>query len=93
MKLKDFLKQDADLDVESSLTDDWAMGFVGPVNLTEEVEATFASILDNEVTEHGCVAVIEVADEKQDKLAYKLFKCAAGYCTCETYDKLFKEVA
>ena len=93
MKLKDFLKKDVDLDVESTLTDDWGIGFVGPVNLSEEGEAKFAPILDNEVTVFGNnKALVEVADEAQDKLTRILFRYAAGFCTCETYDELFKEV-
>lgn len=91
MKLREFLKQDVDLDVESSLTDDWAIGFVGPVNLTEAGKEEFAPILDNEVTVYGGEAIIEVADTKQDRIAQKLFVYAAGFCSCETYDNLFKE--
>ena len=84
------MKQDVDLDVEGSLIDDWEIGFVGPVNLTKEGETAFASILNNEVAVCGDHAIIEIADMMQNRIALKLFKYAAGFCTIETYDKLFR---
>lgn len=92
MKLKDFLKQDIDVDFESYFTDDWAMAYVGPTALTEEGEALFAAILDKEVDFiDGSHAQLMVDTEEEDKLAQTFFFFSAGYCTCETYDKLFKE--
>lgn len=92
MKLKDILKQNIDVDFESCLTDDWAMAYVGPATLTEEGAAKFAPILDKEVyfidNDH---AQVVVETEEEDNLARELFYYAAGYCTCETYDKLFTE--
>ena len=92
MKLREFLKQDVDLDFESCLTDDWAMAYVGPTALTEEGEALFTAILDKEVDfiDNGHSQLM-VDTEEEDKLAQTFFFFAAGYCTCETHDRLFKE--
>lgn len=92
MKLKDFLKEEIDVDVKGSLTDDWIIAFVGPVKLTKAGEEMFAEILDNEVHYSRTRGfLVDVADEVQDALARKLFEYAAGYCPCETYDTLFME--
>lgn len=92
MTLKDFLKCNTDVDFESYFTDDWAMAYVGPTALTEEGETRFAAILDKDVNfidkDH---AQLMVNTDEEDELARKFFRCAAGYCTCETYDELFKE--
>ena len=92
MKLKDFLKQDIDVDFESYFTDDWAMAYVGPTTLTEAGEAKFAAILDKEVDFiDGNHAQLVVENDEEDELARKFFRYAAGYCSCETYDKFFVE--
>ena len=90
MKLKDFLKEAFDVDVESSFSDDWVIAFIGPVKLTKKAKVKFAAILDNEVHLRGlCGAEIEVEDEDQDELAKNLYYAAAGYCSRSDYQKYF----
>lgn len=93
MTLRKFLSYDIEVDFHSFITDDWAMAHVGPTALTEEGEEMFASILDKEVDQDYYHARVVVETEEEDELVRKFFRYAAGYCSCETYDKLFKEVA
>ena len=84
------MKKDINVDFESNFTDDWAIAFVGPVNLTKGGEALFSAILDKEVDfiddDH---AQLIVDTDEEDLLANRLFRFAAGYCSVEIYDKLF----
>ena len=90
MKLKEFLAESIEVDVEGSLTDDWIIAFIGPVKLTEAAKAQFAAILDNEVHFfHADGVVVDVEDEEQDELAMQLFYAAAGYCSRSDYQNYF----
>lgn len=90
MKLKDFLNEGFDVDVEGSLTDDWCIAFIGPLKLKKDARAKFAAILDNEVHFHGLArAEIEIDDEEQDELAKELFYAAAGFCSRSDFQKYF----
>lgn len=92
MKLREFLKQDIDIDIEGTLTDDWLIAFVGPLELTAAGEREFGEILDNEVRiTSGSHAVLEIENDEQDEKAADLFTSAAGYCSEERFDVLFIE--
>ncbi len=90
MKLQDFLKKNIDIDVLGTLTEEWLIAFVGPIKLTEEGKTYFEDILENDVRIHNEYAEIETNNDHEDELASKLFRYAAGYCSCEKYDTLFE---
>lgn len=93
-KLRDFLHEDVDVDFMSSMTDEWEISFVGPVYLTEEGERLFSHLLDKDVIfeTQARAASLDINKFSDDRDAQTLFFWAAGYCSCETYDKIFKEV-
>ena len=101
MKVKDLIEQEIDVDVYDDVCDDIGIGFVGPVDLTEQGKEHFAEVLEYAVKVHDCngylQAKIYVDDGTEDgwkkrlRKAKEFFRAAAGYCSVEDYEKWFKE--
>lgn len=101
MKVKDFIKINADIDVYDDVCEEIAICFCGCQELTEEGKKHFAEVLeyDMELDLSGdfATAIVKV-DSDDDKVwrrklrkAKEFFYSAAGYCSEENYEKYFKE--
>lgn len=90
MKIRDFIKEDIDIDVCDDYDESCYVAFCGAVKLTEEGEKEFADVLDFNIRIYSDIAIIENVDndEQVGKLA-KLFGGMAGYCSVDDYDKWF----
>ena len=101
MKVKDLIKMDVDIDIYDNVTQELDIGFVGPIELTEEGKKKFKEVLEYEVTlyEDEKWASIKCNDQESEikwltkfKNAQEFFYCCAGYCSCDNFDKWFKKV-
>lgn len=98
MTVLDLIKQDIDIDVIDSVTEELYIAFVGPQRLTEEGEKEFVEVLDMEVTMyHEGLAEIHVegpdgAWQKRLDQAKRFFWGAAGYVPETLYKLWFEEV-
>lgn len=93
MTIKEFIKQDIDIDVYDSVCEDLGIAFVGPIELTDEGKSRFNDIMNVEVDIRDDVAIVVLDSEDWElKLddCCALFNGAAGYCSSATYDKWFK---
>lgn len=100
MKVKDLIAQEIDIDVYDDVCDELGIACCGPITLTPEGKAKFEEVLDFDVELHNngedTVAIVKVdvpGDEWERRLALakEFFESAAGYCTCEEYDKWFAD--
>ena len=107
MTIRDLIQMEIDIDVYDDVYDDvceeLAIAFCGPMKLTPEGEAQFASIMDFPVTINrnsydGLPAAIVGVDDPEEEVwlkrlkeAKRFFESAAGYCSCDDYDRWFKE--
>ncbi len=98
MKVKDLIAQEVDIDVYDDVCEELGIAFCGPMTLTPEGQDKFAEVLEYDVELHndgGDVTAIVKVDAPGDEwkhrlaLAKEFFEGAAGYCTCEEYDKWF----
>ena len=96
---KEFYDKYGDVDVYNDVTDDAFCAFCGGLTLTEYGEQYFADALGIEITAEGnpynCIMLKldKYGDdwERYFDNANELFNCAAGYCPCDEYGRLFKE--
>lgn len=102
MKVRDLLKQDIDIDVYDNVTEELAVAFCGPMELTEAGLRRFGEVLDYEakLTNKGgyIYALIDVDDpededgwERRLELAKELFEGMAGMCSATDYELWFKD--
>lgn len=93
--IRDFLKQDIDIDVDIGQTE---IAYCGPTELTEEGEKEFASILDDNIVVNlyekeyhhlDYASVVYPGTHEKVKLIEKLFWWIAGYCSEEDWERLF----
>ena len=100
MKIREFIKQEIDIDVADDVCDELYIAFCGPLELTPDGEAEFAEVLDYDIeihdNGHSTVGIVHVDApegvwQKRLSKAKKFFDSAAGYCSCSDYEKWFKE--
>ena len=95
MKIREFIKQEIDIDVCDNVYDRYYCAFCGPVHLTEEGEKNFADVLEYDITPYYdyCVAIIDL-DMYEDyvgmhRKAKYFFQSVAGYCEDDLWNKWF----
>lgn len=96
MKVREFIKQEIDIDVLDDVTEELNIAFVGPLELTAEGEKEFAEVLDLDIEYVNKVAVLNVdaqgdAWDARLKAAGRFFWAAAGYCSVADWNKWFIE--
>ena len=98
MKIKDFIKQEIDIDVADNVTDDLYIAFCGSLELTDEGKKKFADVLEydiefeNNIASDIAIVNIDFPDwKKRLRKAKEFFYAAAGYCACSDYDRWFVE--
>ena len=100
MKLRDFIKNDGDVDVYDDVCESIAICFCGPQELTEEGAEHFAEVMDYDMTIDTSgdftIATVHVDDEDEKtwkrrlRKAKEFFYSAAGYCDADDWDRWFK---
>lgn len=90
-------KTEIDIDVILDYDGDFCMAFVGPVNFTAAGLVKFIDILDLPVNvyEDEASPFAAVMVEEPGKMAAEVkrfLRCAAGYCSEESYREYFEEV-
>ena len=90
MKIRDFIKQDIDIDVCDDYDESCYVAFCGAMGLTEEGEKKFADVLDFDISVYPDIAVInDVEDDEQVGKLGELFYSMAGYCSKDEWDRWF----
>jgi len=99
MTIRELIQQEIDIDVYDDVCEALAIAFCGPQPLTPEGEKEFAEIMDYELRLNPCsygglpamILCIDGLEDWEDRLrkARIFFESAAGYCDCDTYDRLF----
>ena len=95
--VREFLKEEIDIDVVDDIEDSLWIAFCGPMELTEEGEKYFADVLDLDVFPYwqGDRAVVRLEGHKDWKRLLRkvkeLFESLAGYCSEDDWDRWFKE--
>ena len=102
MKVKDLLQMDIDIDVYDDVCEELGIAFCGSVELTNDGKEHFAEPLEYEVKLHNngadIVAIVCIDDKDDDvwerrlEKAKELFESLAGFCSCDDYEKWFKEI-
>lgn len=95
MTIREFIKQEIDIDICDNVYDSYYPAFCGPVHLTEEGEKEFADVLDYEITPYvnECIAIVDVDyydnyAEAHRKAKY-FFTALAGYVDDDLWNKWF----
>lgn len=99
MKIKDFIKQEIDIDVCDDYDESCYMAFVGPMGLTDEGKRKFADVLNRDIDVRGdsfegaydAVALVHAENDAEVRALRKFFGSLAGYCAEEDYNKWFIE--
>jgi len=99
MKVRDFIKLNADIDVYDDVCEELAIAFCGPMMLTEAGEKHFKEVLDYdiELDLSGSIKTAAVKIDGDDgngwkrrlRKAEEFFFDLAGYCANEDYCKWF----
>jgi hypothetical protein len=102
MTVKDLIQMDIDIDVYDDVCEELSIAFCGPQQLTPEGQKAFAEVMDYKIDfvngSYGFVAIVKIDDQdeavwtKRLNKAKRFFYAAAGYCSCDDYDKWFEEV-
>lgn len=100
MTIKDFLKEETDIDVIDDYSDDLWIAYCGPMELTPAGVKRYAKVLDLPVKYRdgwgGMVACVLLNDqedcERLERVCIDLFESLAGYCTEKQYRAWFREV-
>ena len=101
MKVRDLIALEIDIDVYDDVCEELGIAMCGPVVLTPEGQEHFAEVMDYEVTINNgsyMTATVHVDDDEDKvwkrrlKKAIEFFHSAAGYCSCDDYDKWFKDI-
>ena len=97
MKVKEFIKQDIDIDVYDNVCEELGVAFCGPMYLTKEGKKRFSDVLefDIDIDFENDVAIVDVDGdddvwEKQLEEAETFFNAMAGYCSVTDYGKWFE---
>lgn len=103
MTIRDLIQMEIDIDVYDDVCEELSIAFCGPQLLTEEGEKEFADIMDypvmiNPYSYGGLPAAIVQIDDSDEAVwtsrlekAKRFFDGAAGYCSCDDYDRWFKD--
>ena len=103
MTIRELINQEIDIDVYDDVCEELAIAFCGPQLLTEEGEKEFEDIMHFPVRINphsygnlpAAIVLIDDPDEAvwQERLKKieRFFYGAAGYCSCEDYDRWFVE--
>lgn len=95
MTVREFIKQDIEIDVYDDVTEELGICFCGPMELTDEGKQHFKEVLDFEIVicRSGTVVKVDDPDEavwqKRLEQAKEFFFAAAGYCNESDYIKWF----
>ena len=89
MKLKEFIRQEIDIDIVDDLTEDCYIAFCGPCSLTEEGEKYFEEVMNLDILIYDDIAVIHCESEKEVKLCRILFHGFAGFIPSNRWNKWF----
>ena len=105
-KVRDLMLVDNDIDVYDNVCESLAIAFCNPFDddevhdwseyLTERGMKQFADVLDYpmEIIFGNAIVCVDDSGDKvwktRLKRAKRFFESAAGYCSCEDYDKWFK---
>ena len=96
MLIRDFIKQEIDIDVCDDYDESCYIAFVGPLELTPEGEAEFADVLDRDIfvpteTErhYNLTAVLPAKDDREVCALAHFFFSAAGYCSVKNDELWF----
>ena len=102
MTIKEFLKQDVDMDVIDDYSDDLWIAFCGPMELTPAGVKRYGAVLDLPVEFRyrpgwgDTAAVVLLNDnpdcERLERKCIDLFESLAGYCTEKQFYARFREV-
>ena len=104
MTLKEFIlgNEEQDIDVYNDVWDDEGVAICLPLHFTDECLREFADVLELEVEvkpqwgyESLVVQLDKLPDNEQSKMRRRLnvfLWAQAGYCSCEDWDKWFKEI-
>ena len=103
MKVRELLKMDIDIDVYDNVTEELAVAFCGPMELTEAGLRRFGEVLDYSVElakdKGSYIYAIVAVDDPEDEdgweckleLAKELFESMAGLCSATDYELWFKD--
>ena len=94
MPIREFIKQEVDIDVLDDICEELYIAFVGPLDLTDEGEMYFADVLGMEIEVRDDIAVVHInKNHWRERLskAKEFFEAAAGYCANDDYEKWFKD--
>lgn len=103
MKVRDFIKQDIDIDVYDDVCEELGIAFCGACELTEAGKKKFAEVMDYDIEMilgqggwYNDVAIVHV-DDPDDKVwkrklrkAKEFFESYAGNCTWDEWEKWFE---
>ena len=105
-KVRDLMLVDNDMDVYDNVCESLAIAFCNPFDddeahdwseyLTERGMKQFADVLDYpmEIIFGNAIVCVDDSDDKvwktRLKRAKRFFESAAGYCSCEDYNKWFR---
>lgn len=105
-KVRDLMLVDNDIDVYDNVCESLAIAFCNPFDdeevhdwdeyLTERGMKQFADVLDypTEIIFGNAIVCVDDSDDKvwktRLKRAKRFFESAAGYCSCEDYNKWFR---
>ena len=94
MKVRDFIKEDIDIDVCDDYDERCYIAFCGPMKLKPKGEERFKEVLDYEIdilpNFKYPIAIITCNNGKEAQNAKEFFFSAAGYCSESGYNKWFK---
>lgn len=95
MKVKDFIQQEIDIDVYDDVCEALGIAFCGPLSLTDAGREKFAEVMEYDIEQSDCCAVVSVDDPDDRTWKHRLakacefFEAAAGYCAADDYDTWF----
>ena len=99
MTVKDFIKQDVDIDVYDDVCEELGIAFCGPLEISKTGERRFKDALALPIEilsdRHGnpTVAVLKISERKDWEKALEagkdFFESAAGYCAASDWDRWF----
>lgn len=101
MTFRELLNYGEDIDVYNDVMDDEGWAICPPVKLTEAGLATFGELMELEVVverdKYGPIATVQIDRlpnwRKLRKLLNTFLSAQAGYCSEQTYERWFEEVA
>lgn len=95
MKVKDFITMEVDVDVYDDVCEACAIAFCGPLQLTNRGRKYWSNILDRdiELLSDNVTAIVHASDENDAEEIAAFFESAAGFCSCEQYERWFDDIA